>query len=182
VNGKPVKREPALHDLDDWWRKQDGCPAPPRGHIRRFVEIGLKVKMSRKPQSLLAGILGEPPVISTNTEPSPFDEEPAPPTPPNAPNNAEPAVEAAAVDPVADAESAVKRAQQAKSLLAGLDLDTAIRLRWVMRDIRANRTKLSPVSENDLATLTDLGFVEMREELPRLTGLGFLAVDEPLAG
>ena len=139
--------------------------------------------MSReKPQSLLAGILDEPPVISTNTEPSPFDEEPAaPPTLSIQPNNVQPAVEAAAVDPSTDAESA-RRAQEAKSLLAGLDLDTAIRLRWVMRDIRAKRTKLSPVSENDLATLTDLGFVEMREELPRLTGLGFLAVDEPLAG
>src|SRR4051812_9041996 len=137
---------------------------------------------TEKPQSLLAGILGEPPVISTATEPSPFDEEPAPPTLSNHPNNAEAAVEAAAIDPATDAESAVIRAQQAKSLLAGLDLDTAIRLRWVMRDIRAKRTKLSPVSENDLAALVDLGFVEMREELPRLTGLGFLAVDEPLAG
>ena len=137
---------------------------------------------TEKPQSPLVGILGEPPVISTNTEPSPFDEEPAPPTLSSQPNNAEPAVEAAPVDPAADAETAVRRAQQTKSLLAGLDLDTAIRLRWVMRDIRANRTKLSPVSENDLATLTDLGFVEMREELPRLTGLGFLALDEPLAG
>jgi len=137
---------------------------------------------TEKPQSLLAGILGEPPLISTNIEPSPYDEEPAPPTLSLQLNNAEPAVEAAAVDPVADAESAVKRAQQAKSLLAGLDLDTAIRLRWVMRDIRAKRTKLSPVSENDLAALIDLGFVEMREELPRLTGLGFLALDEPLAG
>ena len=135
---------------------------------------------TEKPQSLLAGILVEPPLISTNTEPSPFDEEPAPPTAPNPPNK--PAVEAAAVDSAADAESAVRRAQQAKSLLDGLDLDTAIRLRWVMRDIRAKRTKLSPVSENDLPALTDLGFVEMREELPRLTGLGFLALDEPLAG
>ena len=137
---------------------------------------------TEKPQSLLAGILVEPPLISTNTEPSAFDEEPAPPTLSNQPNNVEPAVEAAAADLAAEAESAVRRAQEAKSLLAGLDLDTAIRLRWVMRDIRAKRTKLSPVSENDLATLTDLGFVEMREELPRLTGLGFLAVDEPLAG
>ena len=121
-------------------------------------------------------------MISTNTELSPFDEEPAPPpTLSTQPNNLEPAVEAAAVDPSTDAESA-RRAQEAKSLLAGLDLDTAIRLRWVMRDIRAKRTKLSPVSENDLAALIELGFVEMREELPRLTGLGFLALDEPLAG
>ena len=137
---------------------------------------------TEKPQSLLAGILVEPPLISTNTEPSAFDEEPAPPTLSNQPNNVEPAVEAAAADLAADAESAVRRAQEAKSLLAGLDLDTAIRLRWVMRDIRAKRTKLSPVNENDLAALVDLGFVEMREELPRLTGLGFLALDEPLAG
>ena len=137
---------------------------------------------TEKPQSLLAGILVEPPLISTNTEPSAFDEEPAPPTLSNQPNNVEPAVEAAAADLAAEAESAVRRAQQAKSLLAGLDLDTAIRLRWVMRDIRAKRTKLSPVSENDLAALIELGFVEMREELPRLTGLGFLALDEPLAG
>ena len=83
----------------------------------------------------------------------------------------EPAV---AVDPPSDAES---EAQRAKSLLAGLDLDTAIRLRWAMRDIRAKRAKLSPVSEDDLATLIDLGFVEMREEIPRLTDLGVLALD-----
>jgi len=86
-------------------------------------------------------------------------------------------METAAVDPSTDAESAVRRAQQAKSLLAGLDLDTAIRLRWAMRDIRSKRTKWSPVSENDLAALIDLDFVEMREEVPRLTGLGILALD-----
>jgi hypothetical protein len=77
----------------------------------------------------------------------------------------------------ANAGNLAIRAEQAKSLLAGLDLDTAIRLRWAMRDIRGKRTKMSPVSENDLAALIDLGFVEMREELPRLTGLGVLALD-----
>jgi len=46
-----------------------------------------------------------------------------------------------------------------------------------MRDIKAKRTKLSPVSENDLSALMDLGLVEMREELPRLTDLGFLELD-----
>ena len=122
--------------------------------------------------SALAEILSEPP-----SPPTFFDEEPARPTLSNQPNNVEPAVETAAVAPPSDAESAVRRAQQAKSLLAGLDLDTAIRLRWAMRDVRAKRTKLSPVSENDLAALIDLGFVEMREELPRLTGLGVLALD-----
>ncbi|MBR1152957.1 hypothetical protein JQ575_20235 [Bradyrhizobium sp. JYMT SZCCT0428] len=62
-------------------------------------------------------------------------------------------------------------------MLEGLSLDTAIRLRWAMRDIRAQRTKLTPVSENDLAALMDLGFVEMREGIPNLTGLGVLVLD-----
>jgi hypothetical protein len=130
-----------------------------------------------KVQATIAEILSEPPLTSTNTEPSPFDEEPAPPIISNQPNTVEPAVESAAVEPPTDTESAVRQAQGAKSLLAGLDLDTAIRLRWAMRDIRAKRTKLSPVSEDDLATLIDLGFVEMREEIPRLTDLGVLALD-----
>jgi len=86
-------------------------------------------------------------------------------------------VQATAVDAPPDAEGAVRRAEQAKSLLAGLDLDTAIRLRWAMRDIRGKRTKLSPVTQIDLAALIDLGFVEMREGTPRLTGLGVLALD-----
>jgi len=151
------------------------------GNLAIGAEQAKSQKMSTdKLQAAIAEILSEPPLISTNREPSPptfFDEEPAPPTLSNQPNNLEPAIETAAVDPPTDAESAVRRAQQAKSLLAGLDLDTAIRLRWVMRDIRGKRTKLSPVSENDLAALIDLGFVEMREELPRLTGLGVLALD-----
>jgi hypothetical protein len=134
---------------------------------------------TEKLQSLLADILSEPPLISTNTEPSPptFFDEPAPPILSRQSNNVEPAIETAVVAAPTDAESAVRRAQQAKSLLAGLDLDTAIRLRWAMRDIRGKRTKLSPVSENDLAALIDLGFVEMREGIPRLTGLGILALD-----
>ena len=135
---------------------------------------------TEKPQSPLAETSSEPPLISTKTEPSPptfFDEGPAAPTLSDPPNNVEPAVETAAVDSQSDAESAAQRAQQAKSLLAGLDLDTAIRLRWAMRDIRAKRTNWSPVSENDLAALIDLGLVEMREEVPRLTGLGVLALD-----
>ena len=118
-----------------------------------------------KLQATIAEILSEPPLISTNTEPSPpafFDEEPAKQTPVATP---------------ADAENLALRPEQGKLLLAELGLDTAIRLRWAMRDIRGKRTKMLPVSENDLAALIDLGFVEMREGLPRLTGLGILALD-----
>jgi hypothetical protein len=89
-----------------------------------------------------------------------------------------PAVQSAAVAYSADTESmVVTRAQQAKSLLDKLDLNTAIRLRWTIRDIRGKRTKFSPVSDDDLTALMNLGLVEMREGLPRLTGLGVLALD-----
>ena len=127
--------------------------------------------------NILEGIFREPPLITTNLEPPPSASS-------DQPTGEEPAVQAVAsavqtpaVDSPTDAESSVRRAEQAKSLLAGLDLDTAIRLRWAMRDIRAKRTKSSPVSENDLAALIDLGFVEMREGIARLTGLGILALD-----
>jgi hypothetical protein len=122
-------------------------------------------KMSTdKLQATIAEILSEPPLISTNTEPSPptfFDEEPAEQTP---------------VDAPADAGNLAIRAEQAKSLLAGLDLDTAIRLRWVLRDIRGKRTKLSPISQKDLMALIELGLIEMQNDEPALTNEGMRAI------
>jgi hypothetical protein len=64
-----------------------------------------------------------------------------------------------------------------RSLLAGLNLDTAIRLRWALRDIRADRTAWSPVSPDDLAALIELGLIEMRNEIPALTYEGRSAID-----
>jgi hypothetical protein len=61
--------------------------------------------------------------------------------------------------------------------LAGLSLDTAIHLRWVLRDIKGKRTKLSPVSPDDLRTLIGMGLVELRDEVPLLTNEGERALD-----
>jgi hypothetical protein len=52
-----------------------------------------------------------------------------------------------------------------------------IALRWALRDIKAKRVKLSPVSESDMATLTDLGLVEMQDDVPVLTPAGHDALD-----
>jgi hypothetical protein len=60
---------------------------------------------------------------------------------------------------------------------AHLGLERAISLRWTLRDIKAKRLKLSPVSESDLTTLTDLGLIEMREDVPVLTQAGHDALD-----
>ena len=92
-------------------------------------------------------------------------------------SDAAPKAKTVAVAPPADMNGAVPQAQQAKSLLTELDMNTAIHLRWVMRDIRSERTKFSPISANDLTALVQLGLVEMREGLPMLSGLGLLALD-----
>lgn len=56
--------------------------------------------------------------------------------------------------------------------LADLELDRAIRLRWTLRDIRAKRTILSPVSPHDLTILAQMGLIEMRDDAPVLTSKG----------
>ena len=55
---------------------------------------------------------------------------------------------------------------------ADFSLERAIGLRWRLGDIQARRLKLSPVSEQDLRVLTELGLIEMRDEGPVLTQAG----------
>ncbi len=69
-------------------------------------------------------------------------------------------------------------AEQTSSLWAGLDLDTAIRLRWALRDIKAKRTKLTPVSPNDSKTLLEMGLINMSFDAPLLTNEGHQALDQ----
>lgn len=64
-----------------------------------------------------------------------------------------------------------------KMPLANLGLERAIALRWVLRDIKAKRLKLSPVSTVDLNILTELGLIEMRDDVPVLTNAGHAAID-----
>ncbi|MHC2461064.1 hypothetical protein [Bradyrhizobium embrapense] len=42
-------------------------------------------------------------------------------------------------------------------------------MRWILRDIQAGRLKLSPVSDEDLRVLTELGLVELYDDEPELT-------------
>lgn len=58
-----------------------------------------------------------------------------------------------------------------------LGLERAIALRWALRDIKAKRLKLSPVSPGDLNILTELGLVEMRDDVPVLTNAGHAVLD-----
>ena len=60
---------------------------------------------------------------------------------------------------------------------ADLDLERAIALRWTLRDIKAERLQLSPVSPDDLAALAELGLIEIRDDLPVLTPAGHDVLD-----
>jgi hypothetical protein len=60
---------------------------------------------------------------------------------------------------------------------ANLEPERAIALRWSLRDIKAKRFMLLPVSEADLSALTDLGLVEMRNDMPVVTEAGLDALD-----
>jgi hypothetical protein len=60
---------------------------------------------------------------------------------------------------------------------ASYSLERAIALRWTLRDIKAKRLKLSPVSAADLTALAELGLIEMRDEVPVLTQAGHDALD-----
>jgi len=59
---------------------------------------------------------------------------------------------------------------------APADRERAIILRWVLRDIKANRLKLSPVDQHDLPELIDMGLAEMRNDAPVLTSAGVDAI------
>jgi hypothetical protein len=64
-----------------------------------------------------------------------------------------------------------------KKGLASLGLDNAIRLRWALRDIKGKRLKLSPVDPNDLRALIDMGYVELRNDEPVVTGAGLQEIE-----
>jgi hypothetical protein len=56
-------------------------------------------------------------------------------------------------------------------------LEHGIDLRWILRDIKAKWLKMSPVSDDDLRLLIELGLVEMREGAPVPTLVGHDALD-----
>jgi len=47
----------------------------------------------------------------------------------------------------------------------------------VLRDIKGKRTKMSPVSPDDLRTLIEMNLIEMRDDVPVLTNQGDRALD-----
>ena len=59
---------------------------------------------------------------------------------------------------------------------AEFSLERAIGLRWALRDIQAGRLKLSPISDEDLNILAELGLIELHDDGPELTPSGAAAL------
>jgi hypothetical protein len=55
---------------------------------------------------------------------------------------------------------------------ADFSLERAIALRWALRDIKGKRLRMSPVSASDIATLSQLGLIEIQDDAPVLTQAG----------
>ena len=118
--------------------------------------------------------------ISAGAEPTPSVDRPIAEKPASEAVVSEPAGEeanATRVDGHPASASQGTMPEQTSSPWAGLDLDTAIRLRWALRDIKAKRTKLTPVSPSDLKTLIEMGLIEMCDDATMLTNEGHHALD-----
>ena len=63
--------------------------------------------------------------------------------------------------------------------LHDLSVDIAIRLLWVLRDIRAGRLKLIAPSSDDLRSLAELGLVTVDDDKLILTEAGYSAIGIP---
>jgi hypothetical protein len=119
---------------------------------------------------MVAKLLRDDSPISTHAEPSLA-------TSVDQPTIDQAVFEASVIETAGDGKNATTMAEQPRSVLDGLNLDTAIRLRWTLRDIKARRTEFSPISQNDLMALIELGLIEMRDEVPQLTDEGHRALD-----
>jgi hypothetical protein len=56
--------------------------------------------------------------------------------------------------------------------MTGIELSRAIQLRWTLRDILSNRTKISPLKPDHVEQLVEFGLLEIVDDVPQLTEAG----------
>jgi hypothetical protein len=126
-----------------------------------FALVGLTALGSES----LAKLFRDDSPILTSVEPSPT-------TSVDQPNTDKTVLEDNVTETEGDGANATT-AEQPRSVLDGLNLDTAIR---ALRDIKAKRTKFSPVGQDDLMAMIELGLIEMQNDEPALTNEGMRAI------
>jgi hypothetical protein len=169
-------------DLIDWAMQEAGelrpdlrTPGPDDGSFDRLVSA-LKERLKPNADNTISQIASAPSIQLADESPTEqsFSEIVAPPEPEIVSNL--PALTPAA--PLArgwvDAEMSnlLKAIVEPDIYTARADRNRAIDLRWVLRDIKSNRLKWSPVNPHDLRMLTIMGLVEVRDDAPVLTNAG----------
>jgi hypothetical protein len=53
-----------------------------------------------------------------------------------------------------------------------IELSRAVQLRWTLRDILSNRTKISPLKPDHVEQLVEFGLIEIVDDVPLVTEAG----------
>lgn len=110
-----------------------------------------------------AGHASHEPPAHASEAPSVVEPEPVPPP-------------QSSVPPPADVHAALLRAIIDPDIYTSkADRFRAIDLRWILRDIAADRLKSSPINKLDLQILIEMKLVELRSGVPHLTNTGVTA-------
>jgi hypothetical protein len=174
-------------DLIDWamqeaWQLRPDLrtPGPDDGSFDRLMEA-LKERLKPNTDDAVSQIASAPGIQLADDSPTEqsFSELVAPPEPDIVSNlpAQPPAAPLASGWVDAEMSNLLKAIVEPDIHTAPADRNRAIDLRWVLRDIRGNRLKWSPINQHDLRILTIVGLVEMRDDAPVLTNAGVSVIE-----
>jgi hypothetical protein len=169
-------------DLVDWAMQEARQQRPDRhtpgtddGSFDRLLEA-LQERLKPDRDDTISQIASAPSIQLADDSPieQSFSEIVAPPEPDIVSNLPAPTPDVPPAGGWVDAEMSnlLKAIVEPDIYTARADRNRAIDLRWVLRDIRGNRLKWSPINQHDLQILTKMGLVEMRDDAPVLTNAG----------
>jgi hypothetical protein len=169
-------------DLIDW-TMQEARQVSPEHHAHTAVDNSfdrlqedLKERLEPSRDDTISQIANAPSIQLADQSPTDqsFSEVVAPPEPAIVSNLPAPTQAAPLAGGWADAEMSnlLKAIVEPDIYTALADRNRAIDLRWVLRDIKSNRSKWSPINPHDLRILTVMGLVEMRDDAPVLSNAG----------
>jgi hypothetical protein len=169
-------------DLVDWamqearqQRPDHHTPGTDDGSFDRLLEA-LQERLKPDRDDTISQIASAPSIQLADDSPieQSFSEIVAPPEPDIVSNLPAPTPDVPPAGGWVDAEMSnlLKAIVEPDIYTARADRNRAIDLRWVLRDIRGNRLKWSPINQHDLRILTIMGLAEMRDDAPVLTNAG----------
>jgi hypothetical protein len=174
-------------DLIDWTmqearqiRPEHHAPTAVDGSFDRLMEA-LKGRLEPNTDDTISPIAGAPAIQLADENPTEqsFSEIVAPPEPEIVSNlrTLTPAAPLAAGWADVEMSNLLKAIVEPDIYTARADRNRAIDLRWVLRDIKSNRLKWSPINQHDLRILTKMGLVEVRDDAPVLTNEGVSVIE-----